>query len=91
MNTGQPPPAEDVPPHLRDRYEQVLSEDERERYRPFVFDPESFSVDHRNRRRRYSTFRTAVTMAWFLVAKYSDPDIGLREFVDQCGPDTKIF
>ena len=90
MNTGQPPPAQgdvhawyvcpepDVPSHLRNRSEELLSDDERERYRRFVFDADRlrYLIAHALVRTTLSRYADVPPQAWtFSQNKYGRPEI----------------
>jgi 4'-phosphopantetheinyl transferase len=99
MNTRQPPPAEDevhvwyvcpepdVPPRLRDRYEELLSDDERERFRRFVFDADRlrYLVAHALVRTTLSRYADVPPHAWtFSQNEYGRPEIAGPAHAPRC-------
>jgi 4'-phosphopantetheinyl transferase len=99
MNTRQSPPAEDdvhvwfvcpepdVPPHLRERYEELLSDDERERYRRFVFiaDRLRYLVAHVLVRTTLSRYADVPPQAWtFSQNEYGRPEIAGPAHAPRC-------
>jgi 4'-phosphopantetheinyl transferase len=90
MNTPEPPPKEDevhvwyacpeldLPPHLRNRHEELLSDDERERYRRFVFDADRlrYLVAHALVRTTLSRYADVPPQTWtFSQNEYGKPEI----------------
>jgi len=99
MNTRQPPPTEDevhvwyacpeldLPPHLRNRYEELLADDERERYRRFVFDADRlrYLVAHALVRTTLSRYADVPPQAWtFSQNEYGRPEIDGPAHAPRC-------